>query len=127
MIIKIPGQMTDHGLKEQAGFRIRKVLAAGKHPVLVACDLQRPAAVEQLAIVGEQVGVPVFRTDGEKNPVRVARNSLPWAVENERDVVIVDTAGRLHIDQEMMKQAADIAKAISPHQIYLVCDWSWTG
>ena len=104
----------------------KRILAAGRRPMLVACDLQRPAAVEQLSIVGEQAGVPVFRMEGEKNPVRVARQSITWAQQNDRDVVIVDTAGRLHIDEEMMKQAQDIAKAISPHQIYLVCD-SMTG
>ena len=104
----------------------KRILAQGRRPVLVACDLQRPAAVEQLAIVGQQAGVPVFRMEGEKNPVRVARQSVTWAQQNDRDVVIVDTAGRLHIDEEMMKQAQDIAKAVSPHQIYLVCD-SMTG
>jgi len=100
----------------------KRILATGKSPMLVACDLQRPAAVEQLSIVGQQVGVPVFRTEGEKNPVRVARQAVDWANKNGRDVVIIDTAGRLHIDEEMMKQAEDIAKAVSPHQIYLVCD-----
>ncbi len=98
------------------------VQAQGKQPVVVACDLQRPAAVEQLSIVAEQVGVPVFKIDGEKNPVRVARKSIDFARDNQRDVVILDTAGRLHIDKEMMKQAEDIARATSPHQIYLVCD-----
>jgi len=98
----------------------------GKRPVLVACDLQRPAAVEQLTIVAKQADVPVFKIDGETNPVRVARKSITWANENECDVVVIDTAGRLHIDEEMMKQAADIARATSPHQIYLVCD-SMTG
>ncbi len=104
----------------------KKILAQGRRPLLVACDLQRPAAVEQLTIIGEQAGVPVFRMEGEKNPVRVARQAVIWAQQNDRDVVIVDTAGRLHIDQEMMQQAQDIAKAVSPHQIYLVCD-SMTG
>ncbi len=98
------------------------ILKQGKRPVLVACDLQRPAAVDQLSIVASQVGVPCFRVEGEKNPVRVARESLSWAAENERDVVIIDTAGRLHVDREMMKQAEDIANATRPHQIYLVCD-----
>ena len=114
------------GKTTTCGKLAKKILAQGKHPVMVACDLQRPAAVDQLTIVGEQVGVPVFSIAGEKNPVRVARKSLSWAAGNERDVVIVDTAGRLHIDEEMMKQAEDIAKAIKPHQIYLVCD-SMTG
>ena len=94
----------------------------GKNPLMVACDLQRPAAVEQLTIIGQQIDVPVFRMDGEKNPVKVARQAITFAQGNGRDVVIVDTAGRLHIDEEMMKQAQDIASAVQPHQIYLVCD-----
>lgn len=98
------------------------VLSQGKHPVLVACDLQRPAAIDQLAIIAEQVGVPAFRMDGEKNPVKVARQGVAWSTANKHDVVIIDTAGRLHVDEEMMKQAQDIAKAVNPHQIYLVCD-----
>lgn len=93
-----------------------------KKPMMVACDVQRPAAIEQLCVVGEQVGVPVFKMDDEKNPVKIARKSISWAQGNGRDVVIIDTAGRLHIDEEMMKQAADIAAATNPHQIYLVCD-----
>jgi signal recognition particle subunit SRP54 len=90
--------------------------------MVVACDLQRPAAVEQLSVVAEQVSIPCFKLEGEKNPVRVARKSISWASKNDRDVVIIDTAGRLHIDEDMMKEAADIARAVSPHQIYLVCD-----
>ena len=110
------------GKTTTCGKLARHILAQGKHPLVVACDLQRPAAVEQLSIVAEQVGVPSFSVEGEKNPVRVARASLNFAQANERDVVIIDTAGRLHIDEEMMKQAEDIAKAVQPHQIYLVCD-----
>jgi len=98
------------------------VQARGKHPMLAACDLQRPAAVEQLAIVAEQAAIPCFKIDGETNPVRVARESIRRAQADGRDVVIIDTAGRLHIDEEMMKQAEDIAKAVQPQQIYLVCD-----
>jgi len=110
------------GKTTTCGKLARHVLRQGKHPVLVACDLQRPAAVEQLSIVAGQAGVPCFRVDGETNPVKVARKALDWARDNERDVVVIDTAGRLHIDEEMMKQAADIAAAVKPHQIYLVCD-----
>ena len=110
------------GKTTTCGKLARFLTRQGKHPMLVACDLQRPAAVDQLSIVGEQVGAPVFRIDGEKNPVRVARKSVSWARDNECDVVIVDTAGRLHIDEAMMKQAEDIARAVQPHQIYLVCD-----
>jgi len=114
------------GKTTTCGKLARLVLKQGKHPVVVACDLQRPAAVEQLSVVAEQAGVPAFRIEGGKNPVRVARESIRWAQQNERDVVIIDTAGRLHIDEQMMKQAEDIASAVHPHQIYLVCD-SMTG
>ncbi len=103
--------------------KLAKFMAAqGRHPAMVACDLQRPAAIDQLTIVGQQVGAPVFRMDGETNPVKVARAGVEWAKANGNDVVIIDTAGRLHIDEDMMKQAADIASAVKPHQIYLVCD-----
>jgi signal recognition particle subunit SRP54 len=72
------------------------------------------------------VDTPTFRMEGETNPVKVARKAINWAKGNGRDTVIIDTAGRLHIDEEMMKQAEDIASATHPHQIYLVCD-SMTG
>ena len=120
-IIMLAG-LQGSGKTTTCGKLARLIIHQGKHPMLVACDLQRPAAVDQLTIIGQQVGVPVFRIDGEKNPVKVARSSLDHAAANGRDVVIIDTAGRLHIDEEMMKQAEDIAKATSPHQIYLVCD-----
>ena len=110
------------GKTTTCGKLARYMVAQGKHPVLVACDLQRPAAVDQLAIVAEQAGVPCFRMDGEKNPVRVARAGVNWASDNARDVAIIDTAGRLHVDEDMMKQAEEIAQAVQPHQIYLVCD-----
>ena len=100
----------------------RYVISQGKRPVLVACDLQRPAAVEQLRILAEQVRAGFFKIDGETNPVRVAREGVNWAEDNEHDVVIIDTAGRLHIDDQMMAQAEDIARAVKPHQMYLVCD-----
>ena len=114
------------GKTTTCGKLARHVIKQGKRPGLVACDLQRPAAVEQLGIVAEQAGVPCFRADGEGNPIVVARRSVDWAAENERDVIIIDTAGRLHVDEEMMKQAEGIAQAVQPHQIYLVCD-SMTG
>ena len=110
------------GKTTTCGKLAKLIISQGKLPLLVACDLQRPAAVDQLAIIAEQVGVPCFRMEGEKNPVKVARQSVLWAQANQRDVVIVDTAGRLHIDEEMMQQAQDIAGAVKPHQIYLVCD-----
>jgi signal recognition particle subunit SRP54 len=97
------------------------LVAKGKKPLLVANDLQRPAAIEQLIILGQQIGVDVYSED-IKNAVKVAKNSLRHAKENGHNVVIIDTAGRLHIDQEMMTEVANIAKTVSPHQIYLVCD-----
>jgi len=100
----------------------RYLVRQGKHPVVVACDLQRPAAVDQLLIVAGKAEVPAFKIDGEKNPVRVARKSIAWAAANGCDVVVIDTAGRLHIDEGMMREAQDIASAVKPHQIYLVCD-----
>ena len=110
------------GKTTTCGKLARNLIAQGKHPMMVACDLQRPAAIDQLTIVGQQVDTPVFRLDGETNPVRVARKSIAWARQNDRDVVIIDTAGRLHVDEDMMKQAQDIARAVKPQQIYLVCD-----
>ena len=89
---------------------------------MVACDLQRPAAVDQLSILAEQVGADVFKIEGEKNPVKVARKAVKHASATGADVVIIDTAGRLHIDEDMMKQAEDIVSSVNPHQIYLVCD-----
>ena len=114
------------GKTTTCGKLARYCIKKGHQPVLVACDLQRPAAAEQLELVGKGVDTPTFRMDGETNPVKVARKGIDWAQGNGRDVVIIDTAGRLHIDEEMMKQAQDIASATHPHQIYLVCD-SMTG
>jgi signal recognition particle subunit SRP54 len=87
----------------------------------VADDLQRPAAIEQLIVLGEQIGVDVY-SEESKNAVKVAKNGVRHAKENGHDVVVLDTAGRLHIDQEMMDEVANIAKAVTPQQIYLVCD-----
>ena len=101
------------------------LLAKGRHPLMVADDLQRPAAIEQLKILGEQTGIPVY-SEEIKDAVKVARNGVKHAKASGNDVVIVDTAGRLHIDEEMMSQVANVAKAVMPHQIYLVCD-SMTG
>jgi signal recognition particle subunit SRP54 len=102
------------------------LVSKGRHPLLVADDLQRPAAIEQLKILGEQTGVPVYTDETTKDAVKVARDGVKAGKDNGQDVVVIDTAGRLHIDEEMMAQVADIAKAVTPHQIYLVCD-SMTG
>jgi len=110
------------GGKTTTAAKLAKYLVAnGKRPLLVADDLQRPAAIEQLVILGQQLGIDVYSEEG-KNPVKVAQNSVRHAKENAHDVVVLDTAGRLHIDEDMMSQIADVAKAVTPHQIYLVCD-----
>ena len=101
------------------------LLARGKKPLLVADDLQRPAAVEQLIVLGEQINTQVY-SEESKNSIKVAKNAVKHARKNDFDVVVLDTAGRLHIDEEMMAELSDVAKAINPHQIYLVCD-SMTG
>jgi len=97
------------------------LISKGKHPLLIAGDLQRPAAIEQLVVLGQQTNIDVYREDGT-NPVRIAQNGVKHAAEHGYDVVVLDTAGRLHIDDEMMTQIADVAKSVNPHQIYLVCD-----
>ena len=92
----------------------------GKRPLLVAADLERPAAVEQLRMLGREVGVSVW-SEG-KDPVKLAKNSLKEAERQGADVVIVDTAGRLHVDPEMMKQARRIKDATKPHHVLMACD-----
>ena len=92
----------------------------GRNPLLVGADLQRPAAVEQLRVLGQQLNVPVFSQAGD--PVECARAGLADARDKGRDVLIVDTAGRLAIDAEMMQQVADISGAVSPHYTFLVVD-----
>jgi len=110
------------GGKTTTAAKLAKYLVAqGKRPLLVAGDLQRPAAIEQLVVLGQQTNIDVYREDS-KDPIKVAKNAVKHAQDNDYDVVVLDTAGRLHIDQEMMTQIADVAKAINPHQIYLVCD-----
>ena len=86
-----------------------------KKPLLVACDVYRPAAIDQLHIVGEQVGVPVFSDKGNNNPVDIALKGLAYAKENHLNVVIVDTAGRLAVDEQMMNEISNIHQAIKPH------------
>lgn len=93
-----------------------------KAPLLAACDLQRPAAIEQLKVLGEQIQVPVFSIPHEKDPVRVAREALKQAKEGNHDVLIVDTAGRLHIDQELMTQLEKIKEVLNPDEILFVAN-----
>ena len=92
----------------------------GRHPLLVAADLQRPAAVEQLFTLGGEIGVPVV-SDG-RDPVKVAKSAVKQASREGKNVVIIDTAGRLHVDPEMMKQARQIRDATRPHHVLMACD-----
>jgi signal recognition particle subunit SRP54 len=98
----------------------------GKNPLIVACDVYRPAAIEQLKIIGIQIEVPVYSEDGNMNPVVIARNAVKEAKKMGHDLVIIDTAGRLAIDEEMMNEIASVKDAVSPHEILFVVD-SMTG
>jgi signal recognition particle subunit SRP54 len=98
----------------------------GRHPLLVACDVYRPAAIEQLKVLGQQIDVPVFTEEGNKNPVKIAQEAIRQAKFNGNDVVIIDTAGRLAIDQEMMNEISAVKDAVKPHEILFVVD-SMTG
>jgi signal recognition particle subunit SRP54 len=93
-----------------------------KKPLLVACDVYRPAAINQLHIVGDQIGVEVFSDEGNQNPVDIAKNAITYAKENGHNVVIVDTAGRLAIDEAMMSEIENIHKAIQPQETLFVVD-----
>lgn len=94
----------------------------GKRPLLVACDVYRPAAIRQLEIVGEKVGVPVFTMGDKTKPVKIATEGLKYAEKNGYDMVFIDTAGRLQIDEDMMDELIDIKKATDPDEILLVVD-----
>ena len=97
-----------------------------KRPLLVAADVYRPAAIEQLKVLGQQIDVPVYTEEGNKNPVQIAENAIKYAKANHFDLVIVDTAGRLAVDGAMMDEIAAIKKAIRPNEILFVVD-SMTG
>jgi signal recognition particle subunit SRP54 len=94
----------------------------GKSPLLVAGDVYRPAAIEQLKVLGEQIGVPVYSEEDNKNPVKIAKNAIQYARQYGRDLVIIDTAGRLAIDQQMMDEIESIKNAINPQEILFVVD-----
>jgi len=93
-----------------------------KHPLLVAGDVYRPAAIEQLKVLGTQLNIPVYSEEDNKNPVAIAENAIKHAKLHGNDVVIVDTAGRLAVDEMMMKEIAAIKKAVNPHEILFVVD-----
>lgn len=108
--------------KTTAAAKLAYLLKKQNHnPLLVACDVYRPAAADQLQTLGDEIGVRVYRGDG-KDPVKIAQEGVRDAVDSLRDVVIVDTAGRLHVDEEMMAEAAAIRDAVEPDQILMVVD-----
>ena len=94
----------------------------GRHPLLVACDVYRPAAIEQLKTLGSQINVPVYTEEGNSNPVGIAENAIKHAKKNGNDIVIIDTAGRLAVDEQMMTEIANIKAAVSPQEILFVVD-----
>jgi signal recognition particle subunit SRP54 len=98
----------------------------GKNPLLVACDVYRPAAIDQLKLLGDQINVDVYTEEGSKDPVSIAKNSLKYAKENKKNIVIIDTAGRLAIDDVLMKEIGDIKNVTNPGEILFVVD-SMTG
>ena len=97
-----------------------------KSPLLVACDVYRPAAIDQLSILGEQIGVPVYSDLEEKNPVKIAQAAITQAKKDKHNVVIIDTAGRLALDEVLMKEISDIHKSVKPDETLFVVD-SMTG
>ena len=94
----------------------------GKRPLLVACDVYRPAAIEQLRVLGEQIGVPVYTEPEDKKPVEIAQTAIKEARKQNNDLVIIDTAGRLAVDEEMMNEIAALKKAVNPQEILFVVD-----
>ena len=98
-----------------------KLKNEGHRPMLVACDIYRPAAIKQLQVVGEQVGVPVFEM-GTENPVKIAEEAIKYAKDHGHDYVFLDTAGRLHIDEELMQELQNVRAAVHPNEILLVID-----
>lgn len=94
----------------------------GKNPLLVAGDVYRPAAIEQLKVLGEQIGVSVYAEEANKNPIKIAQNAVQYAKQRGKDLIIIDTAGRLAIDEQMMNEIESIKNAVNPQEILFVVD-----
>ena len=94
----------------------------GKNPLLVACDVYRPAAIKQLQVVGKQLNIPVFANENSKDVVHIAKQAMSVAYSKLNDIVILDTAGRLHIDEQLMEELKEVKKNVKPHEILLVVD-----
>jgi signal recognition particle subunit SRP54 len=118
MLIGLQGS----GKTTTAGKLAKFLRDKGRKPYLVPADVQRPAAIEQLIKLGEQLKIPVFNPDPKETPLRICEKALKWADEEGGDVVIIDTAGRLHIDESLMKELEEIKKSINPREVLLVAD-----
>ncbi|CDC27569.1 signal recognition particle protein [Firmicutes bacterium CAG:466] len=94
----------------------------GRNPLLVACDVYRPAAIKQLQVVGKNYNIPVFEMGDKLSPVEISKKALEYAAENRNDVILIDTAGRLHINEELMRELQDIKEVVKPQEILLVVD-----
>ena len=94
----------------------------GRNPLLVACDVYRPAAIKQLQVVGKNYNIPVFEMGDKLSPVEISKKALEYAAENRNDVILIDTAGRLHINEELMQELQDIKEVVKPEEILLVVD-----
>lgn len=110
------------GKTTTCGKLAKRLKKDGKRPVLVACDVYRPAAIKQLKVVGDSVDVPVFTMGDKISPVDISKAAIEHAIKNNNDVVIIDTAGRLHIDEELMDELKGINEAVNPTEILLVLD-----
>ena len=110
------------GKTTTAGKLANIIRKQGKKPLLVACDVYRPAAIKQLQVVGAELGIPVFANESSKDVVQIAKQAINTAISKLNDVVILDTAGRLQIDQELMNELKDVKKSVKPHEILLVVD-----
>lgn len=114
------------GKTTMCGKLANKLRKDGKKPLLVACDIYRPAAIKQLEVVGKQIDIPVFAMGDKVEPVNIVKNAMDKARENGNNVVIIDTAGRLHIDEALMQELKDVKEVAKPNEILLVVD-SMTG
>lgn len=114
------------GKTTTAGKLANMLRKQGKNPLLVACDIYRPAAIKQLQVVGGQLNIPVFANENSKDVVQIARQAMNQAISKLNDVVILDTAGRLHIDEALMQELKNLKSSVKPHEIMLVVD-SMTG
>ena len=115
-----------HGKTTTAGKLANLLRKQGKKPLLVACDVYRPAAIKQLQVVGSQLNIPVFANENSKDVPHIAKQAINQAISKLNDVIILDTAGRLHIDEELMQELKNIKSNVKPHEILLVVD-SMTG